>query len=84
MIAKEDIEADIRVANAMKLVKDNAKITKPRAKKAESAEGDTEEKKPAAKKTAMAKKTTSTAKSTTTKKSTSTKKKTAEEGEKSE
>ena len=84
MIAKEDIEADIRVANAMKLVKDNAKITKPRAKKAESAEDDIEEKKPAAKKTATAKKTTSTTKSTTTKKSTSTKKKTAEEGEKSE
>ena len=80
MIAKEDIEADIRVANAMKLVKDNAKITKPRAKKAESIDADaaeaTEEKKPAAKKTAT--------KSTTAKKSTSTKKKTAEDGEKSE
>ena len=55
MIAKEDIEADLRVGGAMKIVKENAKITKPRAKKAEAAEAAEGEEKPAAKKPAAKK-----------------------------
>ncbi len=64
MIASEDIKADLLVAAAMKLVKENAEIgskKKPAAKKAETAEvaeaAEEEVKKPAAKKSAP-KKTT--------------------------
>ena len=63
MIASEDIKADLLVAAAMKLVKDNAVIKKPAAKKtttAKKAEGEATEaapaKKPAAKKTTTTKK----------------------------
>jgi len=66
MIAAEDIKADLLVAAAMKLVKENAKVTsgaKKAAAKAADAEGaPAEEKKPAAKKTTSTAKKTSTAK----------------------
>ncbi|MBQ8584225.1 MAG: trigger factor [Clostridia bacterium] len=80
MIAAEDIKADLLVGAAMKLVKENAKITSGAKKKAAAAEGEAapaEEKKPAAKKTTTAKKTAAkaadgeekpAAKKTTTKK----------------
>ena len=60
MIAAEDIKADLLVGAAMKLVKENAKITSGAKKKAAAQEGEAapaEEKKPAAKKTTTAKKT---------------------------
>ncbi len=76
MIQAEDIKADLLVANAMKLVRENAKVKaakktaakKPAAKKTvkaddAAAETVTEEKKPAAKKTAS--KSTSSKSSTT-------------------
>ena len=51
-IAAEDIAADLKVKKAVDLVKAEANITKPAAKKAaaKKAEGETEEEKPAAKK----------------------------------
>ena len=60
LIAKEDIEADMRVSGAMKFVKEHVKAPATKAKAAESSD---EEKAPAAKKPA-AKKTASAAKST--------------------
>ncbi len=52
MIAKEDIKADLLVAAAMKLVKDNAVVkAKKAAAKKSAPKADGEEKKPAAKKT---------------------------------
>ncbi len=82
MVSAEDIKADLLVASAMKLVKDNAvvKAKKSTAKKAEAATSSEEApaKKPAAKKSTTAKKTASTtAKKTasTTAKKTTTKKK---------
>ncbi len=73
MVAEEDIKADLLVAAAMKLVKDNAvvKAKKSTAKKAEATEGEekpAEAKKPAAKKTSTAKSTTAAKKTTATKK----------------
>ncbi len=80
MVAAEDIKADLLVASAMKLVKDNAtvKAKKSSAKKAESADETSAEKKPAAKKSTTAKSASTTAKKTasTAKKTTTTAKKT--------
>ena len=66
MIAIEDLEADLRVGAAMKLVRENAITKKPAAKKAADKEKDGDAvpaEKPAAKKT-TAKKTTTTKKTT--------------------
>ncbi len=72
MIAAEDIKADLLVAAAMKLVKDNAvvKAKKTATKKAAApkAEGEAEEKKPAAKKTTAKKASSEDAKADTEKK----------------
>ena len=75
MVAAEDLKADLLVGAAMKLVRENAKITAPKAKKATAkkaapaAEGEAEApKKTTAKKTTTTK--SSTAKTTTAKKTT--------------
>ena len=82
MIAAEDIKADLLVAAAMKLVKDNAVIgakkstAKKTAAKTEEAKAEGEEK-PAAKKTTATKKTTTSTKTAAAKKATAAKSTTA-------
>ncbi len=92
MIAAEDINKDLEVAAAMKLVRENAVIAKKTAAKktAAKADADTAEKKTTAKK-APAKKTTAKTeedkpaeKKTTAKKTTTTKKTAAKKDEKAE
>ena len=68
MVAAEDLKADLVVGAAMKLVRENAKIGAPKAKKASTkkaaapaAEGEEAPKKAPAKKTTTAKKTTAKA-----------------------
>ncbi len=64
MIAAEDLNADLAVGKALKLVRENAKITAPKAKKATTkkaapkAKTEDGEEAPKAKKTTTAKKTT--------------------------
>ena len=85
LIAKEDIEADMKVAGAMKFVKEHVKA--PAAKKAAAtAEGATEEAAPKAKKTTAAKSADEKAapKKTTAAKASTTAKKTAPKAKKTE
>ncbi|MBQ8302047.1 MAG: trigger factor [Clostridia bacterium] len=66
MIAAEDLNADILVGKAMKLVRENAKTSAPKAKKASTKKAKAEETEEAGEEAPKAKKTTT--KKTTTKK----------------